>query len=91
MEDSTFIHLHLSPTRNGVFDYWDIVEELAAVAYEQQTKTICVEQICERLRAAEQESPDNIEEIREALVDLGYQVWNSSASPDHPSLNRKAV
>jgi hypothetical protein len=92
MEDGTSIHLHLSPTRNGVFDYWDVVEELAAIAYERRTKMISTTQICDRLKAVQQESIDNIEEVREALVDLGYQVWTpGESSPDRSSLDRKAV
>jgi hypothetical protein len=92
MEDHTSIHLHMSPTRNGIFDYWDVVEELAAIAYERRTKTISITEICERLEAVQQESIDNIEEVREALVDLGYQVWTSGASSsDRSSVNRKAV
>ena len=69
---------------------WDVVEELAAVAYERHTTTIPVTQIRKHLKAAEQDSPQNVEEICKTLIQLDYRVVVGTASRSgRSSLKRK--
>jgi hypothetical protein len=56
------------------FDIWEVVEELAATAYEHGTKTISMSQITKELNNVELNSPRSIEEVRNTLIELGYQV-----------------
>ena len=53
---------------------WDVVEELAAVASERDTKRISLSQIRKHLEAAGQDSPHKVEEVRKTLIQLGYHV-----------------
>ena len=67
------------PVRNEgkghqMFNIWDVVEELAAVAYEHHTKRISMSQIRKHLKAANQESPHTVEEVRKTLIQLGYHI-----------------
>jgi hypothetical protein len=64
-----------------MFYFWDVVEELAAVAYEHKSKRISVSQIRKQLKATGQAGPRSVEEVREILVELGYQVCKWRASP----------
>ena len=83
------------PVGNGdksrrMFNIWDVVEELAAVAYERHTTTIPVSQIRKHLKAAEQDSPQNVEEVCKTLIQLGYHVVVGTVSRSgRSSLKRK--
>jgi hypothetical protein len=57
-----------------MLDIWEVVEELAATAYERGSKTISESQINKELSSIQQDSPHNVEEIKKSLLDLGYQV-----------------
>jgi len=73
-----------------MFNMWDVVEELAAVAYERHTTTIPVTQIRKHLKAAEQDSPQDVEKICKTLIQLGYHVVVGTVSrPGRSSLKRK--
>jgi hypothetical protein len=60
--------------RVEMFDIWEVVEELAATAYEHGTKTISMSQIGKELKDAKQNNIRNVQEVRKTLVELGYSV-----------------
>ena len=75
-----------------MFNMWDVVEELAAVAYERHTTTIPVTQIRKHLKAAEQDSPQDVEKICKTLIQLGYHVRVQRVSPSiRSSIKRKDI
>ncbi len=55
-------------------DILEIVEELAASAYERGITTISVSQIERELYNVRQYSTCNAEEVCKTLIDLGYRV-----------------
>jgi hypothetical protein len=57
-----------------MFDMWEVIEELAAIAYERGTKRISMSQIGKELKDAEQNNSRNVQEIRKTLIELGYSV-----------------
>ena len=57
-----------------MFNIWEIVEELAAVAYEGGTKKISLSQIGKELKDAEQNNARNVQDVRNTLIELGYSV-----------------
>jgi hypothetical protein len=57
-----------------MFDIWEVVEELAAVAYERGTKRISMSQIGKELKDAEENNAHNVQEVRKTLVELGYSI-----------------
>jgi hypothetical protein len=57
-----------------MFDIWEVVEELAAKAYERGAKRISMFQIGKELKDMEQNSAYNVQEVRKTLIELGYQV-----------------
>ena len=57
-----------------MFDMWEVVEELAAKAYERGTMKISISQIGKELKDAAQNNARNIQEVRDALIELGYSV-----------------
>ena len=57
-----------------MFNIWEIVEELAAVAYEGGTKKISLSQIGKELKDAEQNNAHNVQEVCKTLIELGYSV-----------------
>jgi hypothetical protein len=63
----------------------EVVEELAATAYERGTKRISVSQIERELNNVEQWSAQNVEEVCKTLADLGYQVRRRTFSPPYQS------
>jgi hypothetical protein len=52
----------------------EVVEELVATAYEHGIKTIFVSQIERELDNVEQYSAQNVEEVSNSLLELGYVV-----------------
>ena len=63
-----------------MFYFWDVVEELAAVAYERKSDRISVSQIRTKLKAAGQYGVQSVKEVRETLIELGYHVRQQKAS-----------
>jgi len=57
-----------------MFDIWEVVEELAAVAYERGTNRISMSQIGKELKDADQNNVRNVQEVRKNLIELGYRV-----------------
>lgn len=57
-----------------MFDVWEVVEELVTIADGRGTKKISMSQIGNALKDADQNNAQNIQEVRKALVELGYQV-----------------
>lgn len=57
-----------------MFDIWEVVEELVAIAYERGTKRISMSQIGKEIKDAEQNSARNVQDIRKTLIELGYSV-----------------
>jgi hypothetical protein len=57
-----------------MFDIWEVVEELAARAYEHGTKMISMAQIGKELKDVGQNNASNVQEVRNTLVELGYRV-----------------
>ena len=57
-----------------MFDIWEVVEELAAKAYERGTKRISMSQIGKELKDAEQNNAHNVQEVCKTLIELGYSV-----------------
>jgi hypothetical protein len=57
-----------------MFDIWEVVEELVTLADEQGTGTISMFQIGKELKDAGENSAHNVQEVRKALVELGYRV-----------------
>jgi hypothetical protein len=57
-----------------MFDIWEVVEELAAIAYERGTKRISMSQIGKELKDSKQDNAQNVQEVRNALIELGYSV-----------------
>ena len=75
-----------------MFNIWDVVEELAALAYEHHTKRISMSQIRKHLKAAKQDSPHSLEEVRKTLIQLGYHVRVQRVSPSiGSSIKRKDI
>jgi hypothetical protein len=58
----------------STFNPWDVVEELTAVADDRGTKRISMSQIGRELKDAEENSAENIQEVRKILMELGYQI-----------------
>ncbi len=58
----------------NMFDIREVVEELVSVADERGTKSISMSQIGRGLKDVEQNNPQNIQELRKGLLELGYQV-----------------
>jgi hypothetical protein len=63
-----------------MFYFWDVVEELAAVAYERKSNRISMSQIRKRLKATGQCAAQSVKEVRETLIQLGYHVRQQRAS-----------
>ncbi len=57
-----------------MFDIWEVVEELVTVADKRGTKSISMSQIGQGLKDMEQNNPQNVQEVRKSLVELGYRV-----------------
>lgn len=57
-----------------MFDIWEVVEELATVADGRGTKKISMSQIGKALKDADQNNAENVQGVRKALEELGYQV-----------------
>jgi hypothetical protein len=57
-----------------MFDIWEAVEELVAMADAGKTKSISMSQIGKELKDAEQNSAENIQKVCKSLVELGYRV-----------------
>jgi len=57
-----------------MFDIWEVVEELAAKAYERGTKRISMSQIGEELKDEEHNNAHNVQEVCKTLIELGYSV-----------------
>ena len=57
-----------------MFDIWEVVEELAAIAYERRTNRISMSQIGKELKDADQNNVRNVQEVRKNLIELGYRV-----------------
>ncbi len=57
-----------------MFDVWEVVEELATGADERGTRTISILEIGKALKDAGENSPQNVLEVRKALIDLGYRI-----------------
>jgi hypothetical protein len=76
MDTKTDPRVFVRNMREGheTFDIWEVVEELAATAYERGTKTISMSQITKELSNVELNSPSSIEEVRNTLIELGYRV-----------------
>ncbi len=67
-----------------MFSVLEVVEELAATAYERGIKTISLSQIERELHSVERFSADNVEEVCKTLTDLGYRVRRSTGSSGIP-------
>jgi hypothetical protein len=76
MDTKTDPRVFVRNMREGheTFGIWEVVEELAATAYEHGTKTISMSQITKELNNVELNSPSSIEEVRNTLIELGYRV-----------------
>ena len=73
-----------------MFNIWDVVDELAAIAYERHTKRISISQIRQQLKAAERDTPRILEEVRKTLIQLDYNVRVLAVSPPSRScINHK--
>ena len=57
-----------------MFDVWEVIEELVAIADEQGTKRISMSQIGKELKDAGQNSAPNVREVHKGLLELGYRV-----------------
>ncbi len=57
-----------------MFDAWEVIEELSANADKQGTKRISMLDIGKELRDAGFNNAQNIREVREGLIELGYQI-----------------
>lgn len=57
-----------------MFDIWEVVEELAAIADKRATKRISMSEIGKELKDADQNNAENIQRVHKALTELGYQV-----------------
>jgi hypothetical protein len=57
-----------------MFNVWDVVEELAARAYEHGTKVISMSQIGKELKDMEQNNACNVQDVRNTLIELGCRV-----------------
>jgi hypothetical protein len=57
-----------------MFDIWEVVEELAAIADERGTKRISMSQIGKELKDAEQNNARNVQDVLKTLIELGYHV-----------------
>jgi hypothetical protein len=57
-----------------MFDIWEVVEELAAIADERGTKRISMSQIGKELKDAEQNNARNVQDVLKTLIELGYSV-----------------
>ncbi len=57
-----------------MFDIWEVVEELVTIADKGGTETISMFQIGKELKDAGENSAHNVQEVRKALVELGYRV-----------------
>ncbi len=57
-----------------MFDIWEVIEELVALADEKGTDTISMFQIGKELKDAGENSAHNVQEVRRSLVELGYRV-----------------
>jgi len=73
-----------------MFNLWDIVEELAAVAYERHSKRISMSQIRRQLKGAKQDTLHDVEAVRKMLIQLGYHVEAQIvSSPSRSPINRR--
>ncbi|HAR96495.1 MAG TPA: hypothetical protein DCR97_11115 [Deltaproteobacteria bacterium] len=57
-----------------MFDIWEVVEELVAVADKRATRRISMSEIGKELKDADENNAENIQGVHKALTELGYQV-----------------
>jgi hypothetical protein len=57
-----------------MFDIWEVIEELVAIADERGSKSISMLEIGKELKDAGYNNALSVQEVRKSLVELGYRV-----------------